>query len=109
MNNVVQLSQQRLTVWCLAPATLQGVKVRTADTTVGNLDVNVVLALRQSVTFLLCVQLVLLTPLLRLKFTPLHVALDGLSVVAEPAFELVVGTRHFCDSFSVCVDCNWIV
>jgi hypothetical protein len=38
----------------------------------------------------------LLTPLLGLEFTPLHVALDGLRVMAEPAFELVVGTRHFC-------------
>lgn len=32
-------------------------------------------------------------PLLRLKITPYHLAIDGLVVVAEPSFELVVG-RH---------------
>jgi hypothetical protein len=72
------------------------VQIGTADTTVGNLDVDIVVAFGQSVIFLLIANLTLLTPLLGLEFTPLHVALDGLRVMAEPAFELVIGARHFC-------------
>jgi hypothetical protein len=72
------------------------VQIGTADTTVGNLDVDIVVAWRKSVMFVPTSITDLLTPLLGLEFTPLHVALDGLRVMAEPAFELVVGTRHFC-------------
>ena len=62
----------------------------------GDLDVDIVLTLEELVVFALMVTLGRLTPLLGLEFTPLHVALDGLSVVAEPAFKLVIGTRHCC-------------
>jgi hypothetical protein len=86
----------RLTVWCLTPATLQCVQIGTADTTVGNLDVDIILACTRSVVFVLDAMSGLLTPLLGLKLSPLHVALDGLGVMTEPAFELVIGTRHFC-------------
>lgn len=90
--------QHRLTVWGLSPSTLEHMKVGTADTTVGNLDVDIVLALTVSVAFVWESNwsMRLLTPLLGLELSPLHVALDGLSVMAEPAFEFVVGTRHFC-------------
>lgn len=36
---------------------------------------------------------VVLAPLLGLELAPFHVALDGLFVVSEPAFEFVIG-RH---------------
>jgi hypothetical protein len=52
-------------------------EIRTANTAVGDLDVDVV--------FL---------PLLGLKWTPFHLAVDGIGGVAEPALELVIG-RHF--------------
>lgn len=52
-------------------------EIRTADTTVSDLDVDVV--------FL---------PLLGLEGTPFHLAIDGIGGVAEPALELVIG-RHF--------------
>ena len=73
-------------------------QIGTADTTVGNLDIDIVLALTESVAFVWesNQSMSLLTPLLGLEFTPLHVALDGLRVMAEPAFELVIGARHFC-------------
>jgi len=54
------------------------VKVRTADTTVRDLDIDIILR-----------------PLLGLEFAPLHVALDGLGIVTEPALKLVIGSRHF--------------
>jgi hypothetical protein len=72
------------------------VQIGTADTTVRDLDVDIVLACKRSVVFMLNWMSSLLTPLLGLKLPPLHVALDGLSVMTEPAFELVIGTRHFC-------------
>lgn len=70
-------------------------QIGTADTTVGNLDVDIVVAFGQLVVLFLIAVLTLLTPLLGLEFPPLHVTLDGLRVMAEPAFELVIGTRHF--------------
>ena len=63
-----------LTVLGLAPAGGQGVDVGAADAAVRDLDVDVVLG-----------------PLLGLVLSPLHVALNGLGVVPEPALELVVG------------------
>jgi hypothetical protein len=94
--DVVLEGLSRLTVWCLTPATLQCVQVGTADTTVGDLDVDIVLACKRSIVFVLNWMSSVPTPLLGLELPPLHVALDGLSVMTEPAFELVVGTRHFC-------------
>jgi hypothetical protein len=93
----------RLTVWCLAPTTLQCVQIGAADTTVGDLDVDIVLACKRSIVFVLDSMSSLLTPLLGLKLPPLHVALDGLGVMTEPAFELVIGTRHCCCGIGVYV------
>jgi hypothetical protein len=86
------------------------VKVGTADTTVGNLDIDIVLALTESVAFVWesNQSMSLLTPLLGLEFSPLHVALDGLGIMAEPAFEFVVGTRHFVDGV-IDVGCSGVV
>lgn len=52
-------------------------KVRTADTAVCDLDVDVVLL-----------------PLLGLKGIPLHLSIDGARITAKPALEFVIG-RHF--------------
>ena len=48
------------------------VKIRTADTAVRNLDIDIILS-----------------PRLRLKLLPNHVAVDGVFVEAHPSFELV--------------------
>lgn len=47
--------------------------IRTADTTVSNFDIDIVLS-----------------PLLGLELAPLHLALRGLGLIAQPAFKLVV-------------------
>lgn len=59
------------------PATAQSVQVRTTDTTVGDLDIDVGLF-----------------PLLGLEFLPDHVALSGAGVETHPAYEFVVGLSH---------------
>lgn len=66
----------RLTIGDLSPAGAQHVQVGTADAAVRDLDVDVVLG-----------------PLLGLELAPLHVALGGGGVKAQPALELVVGSH----------------
>lgn len=63
-------TERILTIGSREPATLQGVEVRAADTAVRDFDVNIVLS-----------------PLLGLKGAPFHLALDGLGVLAQPAFK----------------------
>lgn len=66
-----------LTVWGREPARLESVKIGSADTAVGDLNVNIILF-----------------PLLGLELLPLHLALNGLLIETEPSLELVVGARH---------------
>lgn len=54
-------------------------KVRAADTAVGDLDVDVILR-----------------PLLGLEAAPPHLALDGIGRLSEPPLELVVGSHYMC-------------
>jgi hypothetical protein len=67
------------------PSTAQSVQIRAADTTVGDLDIDIGLF-----------------PVLGLEFLPDHVALARARVKAHPSFELVV-CRHFilCSNFTV--------
>lgn len=51
-------------------------KIRTADTAVGDLDIDIVLV-----------------PGLGLERAPLHLAVDRFGILAQPALELVIG-RH---------------
>jgi hypothetical protein len=37
---------------------------------------------------------VVLCPFLGLKLSPLHVSVDAIGIVTEPALELVIGRRH---------------
>lgn len=59
------------------PATAQSVQVRTTDTTVRDLDIDIGLL-----------------PRLRLKLLPNHVTLAGAGIQAHPALEFVVGVSH---------------
>ena len=65
-----------LTEHGLAPARSKSVKIRTADTAVSDLDVDVVLL-----------------PDLGLETAPFHLAVHGLRVTTKPSFKLVIG-RH---------------
>lgn len=71
------------------PAAAESVQVRSADTGVSDLDVNV--------GFL---------PGLGLELLPHHVALDGLGVQAHPALKLVVGSGHFQYYSGMLVECS---
>lgn len=69
----------KLTIRGLSPARAEHVKVRTADTAVGDLNVDVVLS-----------------PLLGLECAPFHLSVDTVGAVAEPSFELDVGHDCVC-------------
>lgn len=69
-------------VWCLAPSTPQGVKIRSTDSAVRNLNVNI--------AFL---------PRLCLIWLPLHLALDRVSIKATPALKLWL-CRHIREMYT---------
>lgn len=62
-------------------------KIRTADTTVRDLDVNVVLL-----------------PLLWLKLLPDHLSVDRGLVLSQPSLEFVIGARHVVGLFDSVIE-----
>lgn len=70
---------------CRLPPRAKGVQIGTTDAAVGDLDIHV-----------------FFTPLLRLVGFSLHVTISGLTVMAQPAFEFVVGAHCFGQSFFFC-------
>jgi len=70
----------------------------TADTAVGDLSVDISLLPRLGLFRASAIdQISNECSDLYLEFTPLHVTLDGAGIMAQPAEELVILSRHFCD------------